>query len=173
MIRDDAERRAKLTALKRQVRELEKPEREAAKIARAKNRARREAALGGEAGQRQPINRDAGYMAWIHEQGLPCIACLIHGRPACSGPNPIEAAHQWIVRGATKGRRAGHDTCVALCRWHHQLAPNACDKGQRKFWAALEIDPADFSAALYAAYLAGTDGLAVIRRFSPSTHGAE
>lgn len=168
MIRDDAERRAKLTALKRQVRELERPEREAAKIARAKGRARREKALVGDPGQRLPINRDAGYMAWIHEQGLPCIACLIHGRPAYSGPNPIEAAHQWVVRGPMKGKRAGHDTCVPLCRWHHQLAPNACDKGQRAFWALLEIDPADLSSTLYGAYKAGLDGNKALRRFTPS-----
>lgn len=162
----DAERRRKLADLRRQVKALEAPEREAKKIARAKGRQKREKALTGEHGQRAAINRDDAYMAWIHEQGLACIACL-NGEPVTySGLNPIEAAHQWVVRGPTKGKRAGHDTCVPLCRWHHQLAPNACDKGQRAFWSRLEIDPADLSSALYGAFKAGGDGHRVLRRFT-------
>jgi len=164
----DAETNRALREAKAKVAEILKPERDAKKIARAKARVKRERALTGAPGQRQPTNRDDGYMAWIHEQGLPCVACLNLGKPAYSGPNPIEAAHQWVVRGPMKGKRAGHDTCVPLCRWHHQLAPNACDKGQRAFWALLEIDPADLSSTLYGAYKAGLDGRQALRRFTPS-----
>lgn len=162
----DAEQRRRLREAQRTVAEILDPIREARKIARAKGERKREKALTGEHGQRAAVNRDDAYMAWIHDQGLPCVACL-NGEPvAYSGPNPIEAAHQWIVRGPTKGKRAGHDTCVPLCRWHHQLAPNACDKGQRAFWSRLEIDPTDLSSALYRAFKAGDDGHRVLRRFS-------
>lgn len=172
MIRDDLERRRRLSALRSEIKALEAPEREARKIAKAKGRAKREKALTGAHGQREPVNRDSAYMSWIHEQGLPCVACL-NGEPInYSGPNPIEAAHQWTVRGPMKGKRAGHDTCVPLCRWHHQLAPTACDKGQRAFWDRLGIDVADLSAALYRAFKAGDDGHRVLRRFTPTKQGA-
>lgn len=42
---------------------------------------------------------------------------------------------------------------------------------ERKWWGAeVGADPLDLSAALYAAYQAGEDGSAVLRRFSPSDH---
>ena len=169
----DAEQRRRLREAQRQVAEILDPIREARKIARAKARQKREKALTGEYGQRAAANRDDGYMAWIHEQRLPCVACINGHRVDYTGPNPIEAAHQWIVRGPMKGKRAGHDTCVPLCRWHHQIAPNACDKGQRAFWSRLEIDPADLSSALYRAFKAGEDGHAVLRRFSTHSETAQ
>lgn len=114
--------------------------------------------------------RDAGFMAWQHESGLACIACEVLGAPTPDQiqgfPNPLEVAHQ-RVNGWKKGVRGDDAASCVLCRWHHQTAPNACDRGQTKFWARLEIDPADYCQALYAAFKGGQDGRAVQRRFIP------
>lgn len=120
---------------------------------------------------------DKGFARWMHEHGLPCIACLIEGpAPATGEPNPIECAHQkqaiaakgWHAR---KGVRPGDDQQVPLCRWHHQLAPNACDKAQRKFWDRLGVGDlvVDLCRDLYAAFKGGQDGAAIINRYARST----
>ena len=122
------------------------------------------------AGQRDPRQRDEGFISWLH--GLDCIACMIEGRPANRGP--IEAAHQKLAI-ASKGWREGglgprvHDArCVALCAHHHRLAANSCDLGgQRKFWDRMGLGDriADLCADLLAAFRAGEDGAAVLRQF--------
>ena len=110
--------------------------------------------------------RDAGFLAWQHESGLACIACAIEGRPNTHGePNPIEVAHQRLT-GWKKGVRGDDANSCPLCRWHHQLAPNACDKGQRAFWSRLDVDPTAYCAALFSAYQAGQDGRAVLAQFA-------
>jgi len=176
----DASTRDAIARLKRQVRELERPDREARKIAQAQARAARERRIGKREPKIQHARakpkggrvRDGAYLSWLHD-GLPCVACLVEGQPHTFGePNPIEAAHQRI-RGWKKGVRADDDACVPLCRWHHQLAPNACDKGQRQFWDRLEIDPAELCADLYAAFRAGASGLAVINRFTTRSPAAD
>lgn len=171
----DKEQREALSKAKATVRELLKPEREARKIAQAKARAQRER-------QREQRvthervkpkggrERDAGFMAWQHESGLTCIACEIEGPPTAAmlqgERNPIEVAHQ-RVKGWKKGVRGDDADSCPLCRWHHQLAPNACDKGQRQFWARLTIDAADYCAALFAAFKGGSDPRLVMRWFIP------
>jgi hypothetical protein len=172
----DAATRQRRDALKAELRRLESPTREARKIAEAQRRAVREAGRSPRVKQARSKPKggheaDAGYMAWQHESGLVCIACEIEGPPSPSTlqgePNPIEVAHQ-RVDGWKAGRKAHDRHSCPLCRWHHQLAPNACDKGQRKFWARLEIDAADYCAALHQAYRADADGHAVQRRFIPT-----
>ncbi len=124
-------------------------------------------------GQRNPREKDAAFMSWLHED-IPCIACVIEG-PGPDGAHNIEAAHQklaiaskgWTIGGL--GPRVSDNRCVALCAWHHRLAPNSCDTGgQRKFWDRLGIgdDVADLCRSLYAAFLAGQDGEPVVRRFA-------
>lgn len=161
----DQERREALRLAKAKVRELESPERERAKIARAQARRKREKALDGRKEQRQPRERDPGFLAFLRRQ--PCIAGLIVG--GCEGP--IHAAHIRYTRHG-QGRNPGmgsknHDRhATGLCEHHHLH-----DQHQRSevaFWADLGVDAYDLAAALYAAYLAGDDGSAVMRRFIPS-----
>ncbi|MDP1598976.1 hypothetical protein [Phenylobacterium sp.] len=169
----DANTRRRRDELKAELRRLEDPGREAKKIAEASRRAQREF------GRRPRIDHkrtkpkggheaDAGFMSWLHDSELTCVACEIEGPPTADQlkgePNPMEVAHQ-RVDGWKKGVK-GHDrnSCI-LCRWHHQLAPNACDKGQRQFWARLRVEASDFVTALHQAYRSGNDGQVVIVRF--------
>lgn len=122
------------------------------------------------AGQRNPRERDAAFLAWLHVD-TDCIACLIEGRPA--EPGPIEAAHQKLAIASRGWREGGlgpriHDArCAPLCTWHHRLAPNSCDNGQRKFWDRLGLGDAvaDFCADLHAAFKSGTPAMSVIRAY--------
>jgi hypothetical protein len=132
-------------------------------------------------GQRRPRVRCADHLGFIHEVGL-CVACEIEGAPDTkSEPNPLEAAHQKLAiaskgwTGSGKGVRSDDEKSVGLCRWHHQLAPNACDKGQRKFWDRLNIGDriADLCAALVAARPDAVAGRAVVRRFAVEARAVE
>ena len=123
------------------------------------------------AGQRDPRERDAAFLSWLHID-TDCIACLIEGKPR----NPhglqttIEAAHQnlaiagkgWRERGG--GKRIHDARCVPLCTLHHTGLPNACDNGQRKFWDRLGLGDgiADFCADLKAAFDQGRPAMPVI-----------
>lgn len=124
---------------------------------------------------RQERLRDKGgrdaepkFLRWLHERAAVCIACLLDPAPPdrlklLGVPNKLEAAHQRI-RGWKKGVRGRDaDSCI-LCAWHHQHAPNACDRGWRQFWDRLGVDVAAYCAELYAAYQAGADGAAVIMK---------
>ena len=111
--------------------------------------------------------REPLYRAWL--RGLPCIAGLIEG--GCSGR--MEAAHQklaiagkWTEGGG--GLRTDDDRCIGLCRWHHQDAPNACDKAQRRFWDRLGIGSriADLCGELWAAFQKGEDGAAILQGYA-------
>ena len=129
-------------------------------------------------GQREPRERDEGYLAWLRQ--LPCIACyvafgLLHYRV------PNEAAHQKLAiasRGWKEGgggKRTHDRRCVPLCPYHHQHAFDACDKGQRKFWQRMfgdEAAVADLCADLYAAFKGGADGAAVIRSYAERASSA-
>ena len=123
--------------------------------------------------KRDPRQLDAGFMSWLHVD-LPCIACLIEGPGAVEYAN-IEAAHQKVAIAAKGWSKGGlgprvHDggrTCP-LCAWHHTIAANACDKGQRQFWDRLGLgdDIADFCRDLYTAYRAHDDGATVVRSWA-------
>lgn len=162
-------------AERREVRELQtrlralKAQRDAEAIKRGKTAKRdRAKAIRGDAGQRDPRQREADYETWLHE--WDCIACLIEG----GGSGPIESAHQKLAI-ASKGWREGglgpriHDArSVPLCAHHHRLAPNSCDTGgQRKFWDRLGLGDliADFCCDLHAAFRADALGADVIAKY--------
>ena len=171
-IQMDSERRRAILALRAEVRELESPEREARKIEAAKRRAARERRPDRIAHQRTKPKggheADKPFMSWLHESGLACVACEIEGPPTPAmlqgEPNPMEVAHQRVT-GWKKGVKEDDKHSCILCRWHHQLAPNACDKGQRQFWDRLGIVAADYTAALHAAFRGGSDPHRVLRQF--------
>ncbi len=168
----DADKRRELADLCRQVKALEAPDREARKIARAKARKGREKALVRSQGQCQPRERDPGYLAFLRR--LPCIASVV-GIPGCEGPT--QAAHLRFS-DAAKGRRnpgmaakPSDRHATPLCEGHHLRDQHA--REERAFWNSLGVDPGDLSAALYAAYVAGEDGHAVLRRFSTHRETAQ
>lgn len=161
----DADKRAALAPAKRAAADERRANRKAEKVNRpTRVDHKRSKPKGGR-------DLDPDFVAWQHESGLTCIACDMLGAPTAAQlqgeRNPIEVAHQ-RVDGWKKGVR-GHDRhSCPLCRWHHQLAPNACDKGQKAFWDRLGIDASDYCAALYAAFKGGSPGAAVIRKFIPT-----
>lgn len=171
MIRLPAQERARLNALAREKREIERPYKEAEKRARKADRSGRESRAG-----RARRDRDASYLSWLHE-GLPCVACLVLGRP--ERPGDIEAAHQKLNaadRGVFKrlGVRPDDWLCVPLCRFHHREGPPCCDPAQAKFWRIMGLEPgqvADFCRALYGAFEQEADGSAIVRDFASLAAG--
>ena len=169
MLRMSEEKRRALNSLRAQVKELERPEREAAKIARARSRRKREAAIDRKRPeQRHPRERDPGYLAFLRR--LPCIAAVM-GKAGCEGA--IQAAHLRFSDAKGGRRNPGmsskpHDRhATPLCAHHHLRDQHT--RQEQAFWNDLGVDPGDLSAALYAAYQAGDDGSAVLRRFAPVT----
>ena len=159
----DADKRRELADLRRQVKALEAPDREARKIARAKARQKREKALVRSQGQRQPRERDPGYLAFLRR--LPCVVCGATRR--------IEAAHVragyssagWAPTGMMQ--KPDDARAVPLCATCHREGPNAQHRAnERQWWSGHGIDPPDLCRALHSAYLAGEDGHAVLRRFT-------
>lgn len=161
------EQRARLAAANAEIREIMDPQRADARQARRQRDREMRQRVGKRAdGQRQPRERDAGYLAWLRR--LPCIAGVM-GRTDCEGA--VQAAHvRFSAHG--KGRNPGlgsknHDRHAnPLCAFHHLQDQHT--RSEIAFWADLGVDAYDLSAALYAAYQAGEDGVAVLRRFSPS-----
>lgn len=154
---------------------IKRGERQAAgKIRKAEKRERDRALVDSDApNKRDPRQRDAGFLSWLH-QDLPCIGCLIEG-PGPVGFATIEAAHQKVAIAAKGWAKGGlgprvHDVrCVPLCAWHHRLAANSCDTGgQRKFWDRLGIgdDVADFCRDLFDAYRQGQPGRPVVMAYA-------
>lgn len=164
LTREQRERKAQL---EREIAEIMDPlNKEAAARRRAERRAM-VARVGKRAsGQRQPRERDAGYLAFLRR--LPCIAGVM-GATDCSGAT--QAAHLRFS-DAARGRlnpgmaSKSHDRhATPLCEHHHLRDQHV--RQEQAFWNDLGIDPGDLSAALYAAYQAGEDGQAVLRRFTP------
>jgi hypothetical protein len=147
----DADRRARLLAAKREIAEILKPQTEAQrKLRREAARARRKAMKAAPMeGQRQPRERDPGFLAYLRRQ--PCEARHLGG---CDGP--IEAAHirySDASRGSVNPgmQRKNHDRHAnPLCRFHHHHDQH--QKAERSFWQALGKDAYDTAAGHYAAY---------------------
>jgi hypothetical protein len=123
-------------------------------------------------GQRQPREQDERYLGFLRQH--PCIACLIEGPPPAGARTNMEAAHQKLAIASRGWKEGGggvrtHDRrCVGLCRWHHQDAPNACDKAQRRFWDRLNIGDAvaDLCTALRRAFPDHEAAVQVLRDFA-------
>lgn len=170
MIRDDQERRRALREAQANVNELLRPEHEARKIANAQRKQKSEKALVRKEGQRQPRKRDNAYLAWLRRQ--PCVICGTRER--------VEAAHVragypsagWAPTGMAQ--KPDDQRAVPLCAHDHREGPNAQHRAnERAWWANHGIDPPDLCRALYAAFQAGDDGTDVLRRFTPTTQGAD
>lgn len=164
------EQRARLAAANAEIREIMDPQKAAQRQKRKAYVREMRQRVGKRAdGQRQPRERDAGYLAFLRR--LPCIAGVM-GRTDCEGA--VQAAHvRFSAHG--KGRNPGlgsknHDRHAnPLCAFHHLQDQHT--RSEIAFWSDIGVDAYDLSAALYAAYQAGEDGLAVLRRFSPSKPG--
>jgi len=165
MIRRSQEHRAKVRELRAQIKALEAPDREAAKIQRARARQVRVKAIGKPAqGQRQPRVREPQYLAFIRR--LPCIAGLVEG--GCSGR--MEAAHVRFADASVGRRDPGlqrkpdDSWSLPSCHSHHQ-----CDQhrqNERAYWQRIGVDPNALCLALHAAYETGADPLPIIHRFA-------
>lgn len=79
-------------------------------------------------------------------RSLPCLVCL---RLGLAQVTPTQAHH---LRQNMMGRRPGDDHAVNVCCLHHldTYTTGLHRIGERKFWAALGIDPVGIAAALYA-----------------------
>ena len=145
-----AEKRARLTELRREVKALTSPDRKERNAALARARKARSAALkASEApNKREERELDRGFLAYLRRQ--PCEAAH---RGGCSGP--IEAAHIRFNDGPGRQNpgagRKNHDRHAnPLCRFHHQHDQHA--RSERAFWRDLGKDAYDIAAAHYAAY---------------------
>lgn len=143
MIRDPHER-----AVLNEAREIRRRDNMARKAARPK--------LERAAGQRQPRQRDNGYLQALRR--LPC--CIGWG---CEGR--VEAAHirysNPAVGRINPGMQQKPDDRFAtpLCQGHHR-SQHATKEAE--WWRAWGLCPDGLSAMLYAAYQAGEDAMPII-----------
>lgn len=173
MQRMDNDRRRQLAALKAQVRELERPEKEARKIQRAKARAKRETAIDrSRKEQRQPRERDNAYLAWLRRQC--CVVGAIAGWP-CSGR--IDPAHiRYSDARAGKlnpgaGRKPDDKWCLPVCRTHHDAQHAYGD--ERKWWCSeVGVDAIDLARAVHGAFQTDQPIGSALRPFTPSRKDA-
>lgn len=101
--------------------------------------------------QRQPRERDPGFLAFIRRQ--PCCA----GPAGCSGA--IEAAHLRFASAARGKPLTGMQTkpddryAVPLCVAHHRAGPDAQHShGESAWWAMRGLDPLEIADRLFAEY---------------------
>lgn len=148
MIRLPAHERARLRALDAEKREILRPTK-ALRRAEAKVAKRdREKGRGKVKGQREPRERDPGFLAYLRRQ--PCEAAHLGG---CSGP--IQAAHirySDARHGQNPGAgRKNHDRRAnPLCEGHHLRDQHA--GAERAFWERLDKDAYERAAEHFAAY---------------------
>lgn len=145
----DADTRRRLAELRRAVKAIEAPERERKKIQRAKARAKREKALSRSSGQRQPRERDPGFLAFLRRQ-----PCAVRHMGGCAGA--VQAAHIRFSdsrqgRGNPGLGTKNHDRfCTALCEAHHIRDQHA--GAERAFWERAGLNAYDVAARLYEQY---------------------
>jgi hypothetical protein len=152
MIEADARRTRDL--LLRKIRELEAPEREAKKIARAKSRKARSAAVKETSqGQRKERQHDKTYLAYTRRQ--PCILAFAGD---CNGA--VEATHlrfsdaKYGRINPGMGNKPSDKWVLPACHAHHVAQHAAGD--ERKWWSGWGIDPSAECLARHAAYLKGS-----------------
>jgi len=166
MIRLDSERRARLAAAKAEIAEILDPVKAEERTRRKQDAREARKRVGKRApGQRQDRERDPGFLAFLRR--LECIAGLVEG--GCSGA--VQAAHTRYSDAKHGRRNSGMQAkpsdrhATPLCTGHHLHDQHT--GSEIAFWSRLGVDPGELSAALYEAYLAGGDGVCVLRRFVP------
>jgi len=102
-------------------------------------------------GQRQPRERDPGYLAFLRRQ--PCAAAHVGG---CSGP--VQAAHiRYRVAGIQNSAGMGvknHDRyATGLCAGHHAQQHHVGDEA--RFWQSIGRNAYETAASLFAEYQSG------------------
>lgn len=146
-----AEQRRARDELRRQLKVLEDPIREARKIKQAKARREREKRIGKPAqGQRQPRVREPAYLQFLRRQ--PCEARHLGG---CSGPS--DAAHLRFSDfkagrvNPGKGRKPDDKWALPLCRHHHTAQHAHGD--ERAWWSdVVQRDPTELCKQRYAEF---------------------
>lgn len=141
---------------------------ETAEVLRKRHQAKVKAAAPPKFGKRElpkadrGRERDAGYLAYLRR--LPCVACLVEGGHC----GPTEAAHLRFS-DASQGRINPGLQCKPSDRYatplgsgHHRNDQHL--RSERAFWDRIGIDAGQLSTELYAAYLAGNEGLPVLQR---------
>ena len=144
------DKRSRLAELKAEIAEIMDPVKEEAKARRRAYRAAMIKRVGKrESGQRQPRERDPGFLAFLRRQ--PCAARHLGG---CDGP--VEAAHIRMSSAKHGTRNAGmqqkpHDRhATPLCRHHHQHDQHR--GSEAAFWSRVGVDPFEVAARLYEQY---------------------
>jgi len=113
-----------------------------------------------------PRVKDNTYLAWIRR--LPCLAGMVTG--LCSGS--VQAAHIRYSDARYNRVNSGMQAkpsdlwVLPLCETHHLHDQHK--RNERQFWSDLEIEPGEVCPSLHAAFLAGSDGLTVLERFTPA-----
>lgn len=149
MIEADARRTRDM--LRRQIKELEAPEREAAKIARAKARKGRSQAVRETApGQRKERQHDKTYLA--HTRRQPCILRFLGD---CDGA--VQATHlrfsdaKYGRINPGLGNKPSDKWVLPACKHHHEAQHAAGD--ERKWWSGHGIDPGAECVRRYAKFI--------------------
>lgn len=137
MIEADARRAREL--LRRQIREIEAPDREAKRVSRAQGRKARSKAMWDSAdGQRKERALDKAYLA--HTRRQPCILAWTGD---CKGA--VEATHlrfSDVKSGRLNpgmGRKPDDKWVLPACKHHHEAQHAAGD--ERGWWTRHGIDP--------------------------------
>lgn len=111
--------------------------------------------------------RDPGFLAYLRR--LPCAACLIEG----GNCGPTEAAHLRFSDASRQRVNPGLSVkpsdryATPLGAGHHRGDQHM--RRERDFWQRLGVEPGALAADLYAAYLAGADGLPVMLQHTRRT----
>lgn len=158
MIRQDADTRARKAALRAELRELEKPEREArADVRKAQRQARPKREQRVEH-KPDPVKanrgrvRDNAFLAFLRRQPC-CVGPLM--RDPCEGrtdPAHLRFTDRSVGRvNPGMGRKSDDRWCLPLCRKHHD-AQHAYGN-EAKWWAqVVGADPNALAVAFYTAF---------------------
>ena len=150
----DADRRAQIAALKHQIMALEAPDREKAKIARAKMKRQRDGALARDFCQRTPRIKDPAYLRFIRRQ--PCCVC---GKPAPSQAAHIRSGYPeagWRPTGMQE--KPDDFRTLPLCSTCHLDGPKAQHKAnESQWWRGHDIHPPSLCARFLSQYQGNAD----------------
>lgn len=172
MIQLSSDDRRKRDELKRELRALERPAKEAQRAERKANtraKPKREQRITHDTGKQDRGREvDKVYRGWIRQ--LPCVAGLAQSGGCCG---MIEAAHLRFsdaAAGRTNpgvGRKSDDLWVTPLCHHHHQGDQHT--RSERAFWADLGIDVNALCRDLRAAYPDTQAAVAILRQHARRT----